>query len=724
MYSRCLAMAKLAMLLTLLLNFASAATIKDTCSTADVTYVKSQLASPVYFCTFYTARGRVLSPFTNLNKDKTYSACTCIKDSSPAASKPKLLPAPTGGYGPDKTCFASDIAVLKKEFVNPMPFCNFYSAWSSTNDPNTPISSLTGLRTYHACQCLLKKIPVPITTTTTTTRRPTTTTTTIKKATTTATTTRKPSTTTTTTKKTTTTSTTTKKPATTTTTTKKTTTNTLTTTKDTTSTTTTVTSAATSATTTIAPAFSPKALELKTSNANVGASVYAFYSFAYSGTKLATWARTNTVDLDSDLAPSEAASSCATYAAAHQWTTDITPFEIWENADTTWGCAWNADKAKGATAYTEDPGNLVCVIGFDQIEFQTRSEAPNPTSITFTSSTTTTFEPTTTTITTTSAAITTIMTSPSTTTIPTTSAITTTATTSSIAATTTTTTTTPVFSPAALSFQGSNSIVGASVTASYNFGYSGSSLATWARTASYAMGSGYAKFAAVSKCASYAALHQPDTQLTPFEIWENPDTTWVCAWHADASTGAAAYTVNGGNLLCVIGFDQVSFQTQSTTTTTTTTTAATTTTTISSTTITPVSTMTTTTTNPCPMAVTTLFYSSTYAPSATGWYDVSFTLSTYYSGSGLIGPAGATITKTAIGSAVVATNAVSSCASIAINNQVSSSQTFVYNLQSNADGSWNCLVLDSSKGSLVWQAGAMKCSWGYMETEFNENFGD
>ncbi|KAF2152252.1 hypothetical protein K461DRAFT_306408 [Myriangium duriaei CBS 260.36] len=176
------------------LNGATAAVVKDSCSAADVKTVKSAVTDYVYFCTFYTSRGRVLSPFATLDKTQAYNACTCIKNSSPAPPKASVLPAPTGkGFGPDGTCFTSDINVLKSEFKDPTPFCNLYSAWSANNDPLTPIPSLTGTRMYNACQCFLQKITAPVTTTTT--KKATTTTT--KKQTTTTTSSRKVTTTTT-----------------------------------------------------------------------------------------------------------------------------------------------------------------------------------------------------------------------------------------------------------------------------------------------------------------------------------------------------------------------------------------------------------------------------------------------------------------------------------------------------------------------------------------------
>ncbi|KAF2157987.1 hypothetical protein K461DRAFT_309976 [Myriangium duriaei CBS 260.36] len=121
-------------LLAIFLGLASAAIVKDGCSTADVSYVKSALTNPAYFCTFYTARGRVLSPFVGLDETRAWNACKCIKQSLPATSRPSLLPAPQGtGFGPKRNCFTSDIAVLRNEFKSPKPFCDFYSAWSATS---------------------------------------------------------------------------------------------------------------------------------------------------------------------------------------------------------------------------------------------------------------------------------------------------------------------------------------------------------------------------------------------------------------------------------------------------------------------------------------------------------------------------------------------------------------------------------------------------------------
>ncbi|KAF2154886.1 hypothetical protein K461DRAFT_319385 [Myriangium duriaei CBS 260.36] len=142
--------------------FTTSSSSKASCSAADVNYVKSVVSHYVYFCNFYISRGRARSPFDSLDVARAVSACTCIKASSGALSKAKLLAVPTGqGFGPNHTCFESDITVLTDEFKIPKPFCDFYSAWSATNDVNTPISSLSVSRTYNACQCFLENATVP-----------------------------------------------------------------------------------------------------------------------------------------------------------------------------------------------------------------------------------------------------------------------------------------------------------------------------------------------------------------------------------------------------------------------------------------------------------------------------------------------------------------------------------------------------------------------------------
>ncbi|KAF2147902.1 hypothetical protein K461DRAFT_272098 [Myriangium duriaei CBS 260.36] len=139
---------------------------KHQCSTPDIDSVKKSFADYVYFCNFYTSRGRVLSPVSGLSMQRTYDACQCIKDQSPVPAPANIVPLAGSGFGPEKTCFAADITILQQQSKDPKSFCGFYTAWSAQNDPRTPVSSLTAIRTYNACQCYLKGfIIAPLTST-------------------------------------------------------------------------------------------------------------------------------------------------------------------------------------------------------------------------------------------------------------------------------------------------------------------------------------------------------------------------------------------------------------------------------------------------------------------------------------------------------------------------------------------------------------------------------
>ncbi|KAF2148073.1 hypothetical protein K461DRAFT_272250 [Myriangium duriaei CBS 260.36] len=152
------------LLLAYLSSSIAGAAVQGSCHATDVLTVKSRIAHYVYFCNFYVSRPRVLSPLAGLNETRVYNACECIKNSAKAPANPNIHPEPVGeGFGPDGACYVSDITVVKKEFVNAIAFCKFYTAWSSEHDPKTPISSLTRSRTHNACRCLLQKSVLPST---------------------------------------------------------------------------------------------------------------------------------------------------------------------------------------------------------------------------------------------------------------------------------------------------------------------------------------------------------------------------------------------------------------------------------------------------------------------------------------------------------------------------------------------------------------------------------
>ncbi|KAF2147632.1 hypothetical protein K461DRAFT_316776 [Myriangium duriaei CBS 260.36] len=152
----------------------------STCVASDVAVITRGTTSPAFFCEFYNARNRKLSPFSALTATKALAACACILSSATpsALTTEAALPQPTQD-GVSGTCFAYDMNLVKSNFVDANGFCTFFNAFSGSSLPQIPINGLSVARTNAACTCILDGVVVtaPKHTITTTKARVSTTTT-------------------------------------------------------------------------------------------------------------------------------------------------------------------------------------------------------------------------------------------------------------------------------------------------------------------------------------------------------------------------------------------------------------------------------------------------------------------------------------------------------------------------------------------------------------------
>ncbi|GAM91412.1 hypothetical protein ANO11243_094620 [Dothideomycetidae sp. 11243] len=142
---------------------AGVSTAAASCVAANVAIVtKGAPLHTAFFCEFYNARKRQLSPFPALTAAEAIAACTCILATAPASATASIapLPQPTTG-GVSGSCYAYDMNLVNKNFPDSKDFCTFFNGFSGANLPQQPIPGLTPARVSAACVCILNGVTFP-----------------------------------------------------------------------------------------------------------------------------------------------------------------------------------------------------------------------------------------------------------------------------------------------------------------------------------------------------------------------------------------------------------------------------------------------------------------------------------------------------------------------------------------------------------------------------------